>query len=137
MQSTSLDTDNSIFSPTPRSFAQHNLSNPSIPWGGKFEGHCTLGLATTSLNFLIGDSHIERLSRPSLLSLSQAKLPGWINCGIGGDRAQHVFWRILHGGTPSNPGKSIISMGLITFDQTTKRHVIILPIPSYPQLATY
>ena len=104
-------TRDNIFTPETRSFNHVNLSNPQSSWGAKFESHCVAGLATRTTNFLIGDSTFERMSRRHLLPLTQAKLPGWLNCGIGGDRAQHIQWRLLHGGSPENPGKCILAMG--------------------------
>ena len=114
--------DNPSFSPSSRSFAHHNLSNPNISWGGKFERHCLLGLTSSSQNFLIGDSSIERLSRPALLPLAQAKLPGWTNYGIGGDHAQNVWWRLQHGGMPENAGKCIISIGSNNIRSNNHKH---------------
>ena len=102
---------NPIFSPIPRSFYHFNYSNPDISWGDKFEGQCIEGLCPDPTNFLIGDSHIERLFRPRLLNFTQDRLPGWNNCGIGGDKIQHVLWRLRHGGMPVNPNKMIFSAG--------------------------
>ena len=99
------------FDPSPRDFSHTNLSNPSLSWGDKFERHCLAGCDPGKQNVLIGDSFLERLSRPSLLPLSQEYLPGWTNLGIGGDRAQHLHWRIHHGGFPANPGRAIYSCG--------------------------
>ena len=70
--------------PTPRNFAHTNQSNPNTTWGGKFERQCMLATKPDN-NFLIGDSHLERLSRPALSSLFQQHLSNWHNFGIGGD----------------------------------------------------
>ena len=99
------------FDPAPRDFSHINLSNPSISWGDKFERHCLAGCDAGKQDVLIGDSSLERLSRPALFELSQKFLPGWTNFGIGGDRAQHLLWRIQHAGFPDNPGRTIYSCG--------------------------
>ena len=97
--------------PCPRSFHHRNRTNPRMSWFAKFERHCVLGATPSPMNYLIGDSTIERLCRSPLLPLSQSKLPHWENFGIGGDRAEHVHWRAQYGGMPDNPSKCIISMG--------------------------
>ena len=102
----------SLLDPSPRDFYHHNLSNPLLCWGSKFEAHCMAGLSPTRQNCLVGDSFIERLDRcPDLRPLSEKTFPNWLNLGIGGDRVQHVQWRMDHGGFPANPGKVIISCG--------------------------
>ena len=65
----------------------------------------------TRKDFLIGDSHLERLSRPALSSLFQQHLSNWHNFGIGGDRVEHVAWRLQHGACPDAPGKVLLWMG--------------------------
>ena len=70
------------------------------------------GVSTSKRNCLIGDSFIERLAtRPDLIPYAQKHFPNWLNLGIGGDRVQHVQWRIDHGGFPANPGKAIFACG--------------------------
>ena len=96
--------------PTPRNFAHINQSNPNTTWGGKFERQCMLATKPDK-NFLIGDSHLERLSRPALSSLFQQHLSNWHNFGIGGDRVEHVAWRLQHGACPDAPGKVLLWMG--------------------------
>ena len=60
---------------------------------------------------LFGDSHVERLSRGAHLSLSHKRLPGWLNTGIGGDRAEHLNWRLEQGGLPRNLKTAVICVG--------------------------
>ena len=100
-----------MFNPTSRDFSHRNLSNPSSTWGSKFEQHCTIGCNPNVSKILIGDSSIERLSRPGLLPLFRESFQGWENFGIGGDRAQHVKWRIDHGGFAERPTNVIYSSG--------------------------
>ena len=98
--------------PSPRRFHHFNHSNPSSSWGDKFELQCVHSNSPKQINFLIGDSHIERLSSlPALSSLFQRHFSGWLNHGIGGDRIENVAWRLAHGSAPSNPGKAILCMG--------------------------
>ena len=106
-----MTNSNPTFGPIPRSFNHFNHSNPDISWGDKFEGHCIKGLCPDPTNFLIGDSSIERFFHPHLFNFTQGQLPGWSNCGIGGDRIQHILWRMRHGGMPVNPNKIIFSAG--------------------------
>ena len=132
------DADYPILSPAPRPFGHHNISNPRISWGGKFEKGCVTGLSTTPVNYLLGDSSIERLSRPSLLSLSQARLPGWANRGCGGDKVEHALWRLMHGGTPSVAGKCILSIGSNNLKLTPMQKLAgLLRTQFWPQLGTY
>ncbi len=80
-------------------------------WGDKFSNHCALSRVTAPLDCLIGDSHAERLARPPHYPLSQEKLPAWHNLGCGGDRAEHILWRVREGGMPGNPRKIILISG--------------------------
>ena len=98
--------------PTPRSFNHTNRSNNLVTWGGKYESQCVTSInIPTSSNILLGDSHFERLARPAHSSLLQDHLPNWVNFGIGGDRAEHVAWRALHGSCPDKPANILFWMG--------------------------
>lgn len=110
------------FRSTPRDFNHHNYSVPSTTWGSKFQYHTSICSDPIPRNCLIGDSHIERLLRPSLFPYFQENFKHWHNLGIGGDRAQHVKWRMEHGGFPINPRKVIYCAGSnnITESNTTK-----------------
>ena len=102
----------SSLDPTPRDFSHTNISNPSRSWGDKFESHCLAGANPSRKNCLIGDSFVERLgTRPALRLLCQEYFPDWENYGIGGDRTQHVQWRVDHGGYPERPGKTVYMCG--------------------------
>ena len=101
-----------LIAPSPRDFSHVNISNPSKSWGGKFETHCVAGLSSARQDCLVGDSSIERLStRDDLLPLFHEHFPNYLNLGIGGDRAQHVQWRIENGGFPDYAGRVVYSCG--------------------------
>ena len=103
---------NPCLSPTPRSFNHINLSNNSLTWGGKYELQCVASITLhPGSNVMLGDSNLERLSRPALSSLLQAHFPNWVNFGIGGDRVEHVTWRALHGSCPDAPDNILLWMG--------------------------
>ena len=102
-----------ILTPTPRPFYHVNKSNPSSTWGDKFERHTQLCANEAPINCIIGDSHVERLSRfvSSSIAFQEKYLPRFINCGIGGDKLQHLIWRALHGGIPANPKHLVMWIG--------------------------
>ena len=83
----------------------------NLTWGEQFDQHRALSLSHAPTDCLLGDSHVERLFRPPLLPLSQQRLPGWKNLGIGGDKAQHILWRAQQGGLPHNLRRIIIFSG--------------------------
>ena len=107
----------------PRSFNHVNKSNPQLTWGSKYELHCLQSLENVPLNCMIGDSHIERLSRPLLLPLSQAMLRGWRNYAIGGDKAEKVLWRVKNGGFAANPQKVIVMSGSNNLDTGNSKNI--------------
>ena len=111
------------YEPQARSFNHVNKSNPKLTWGSKFEIHCLQSLENAPLNCLIGDSHIERLSGPLLLPLTQATLRGWRNLGVGGDKAENILWRLQHGGFPSNPHKVILMSGSNNLNTGTSKNI--------------
>ena len=88
--------DHPTIEPSPRNFHHYNYSNPLVSWGEKYELQCQLSNNPKQTNFLIGDSHIERLSSlPALSSLFQSHLNNWLNLGIGGDRVEN--FNLLYG----------------------------------------
>ena len=108
--------------PSPREFCHTNRSNPSLSWGDKYERHCIAGTNPEKQDVLIGDSHLERLSRPALSTLSQNRFASWTNCSIGGDRAEHILWRVQHGGFPSNPRRAVLCSGSNNIRNGSHKH---------------
>ena len=63
------------------------------------------------MNCIIGASYVERLSRPFHIHLFQRYLKGWLNLGIGGDKAEHIRWRVENGCIPYSLQRVIICSG--------------------------
>ena len=61
-------------------------------------------------NVLIGDSFIARLEW-KYKEYSDIYFQDWVNYGIGGDKVQHLLWRVLNGNVPPGTKKVIISIG--------------------------
>jgi lysophospholipase L1-like esterase len=111
----------SLLKSTPREFYHRNKSNPYLTWGDKFEEHTRTCTSAQPTNCLIGDSNIERLSRLPLPNFFQENFDEWLNLGIGGDKIEHVSWRIQHGGFPANPSNVILWAGTNNLTKGTKR----------------
>ena len=59
---------------------------------------------------IIGDSIVANFSK-HYPDLWDNDFPYTVNLGIGGDRIQHVWWRILNGGIPAYVPNILIHVG--------------------------
>ena len=109
----------SFISPQPRDFGHRNILNNKIPWGVKYQRQRTLCQFPSKHACIIGDSYFERLSGPSLLPLFQTHLKNYLNLGIGGDKAEHIYWRVKNGCLPVNLENIILSSGSNNVSDTT------------------
>ena len=70
-------------------------------WHDQHAKHTNIARITNADTLLIGDSIISNYSRyPNILRDVFECNP--LNFGIGGDRTQHVMWRIQNGINPEN-----------------------------------
>ena len=98
-----------IFSATSRRDFR-SRSDPSSTWVEKFQASKVAANASPSMPCIIGDSicgNFLRLGRKSW----EKSFPGWLNCGIGGDKVQHVLWRVQNGAIPSKATSVVIIAG--------------------------
>ena len=96
--------------PQPRKSNHLNRSNSNLTWGEKVK--CQQNAPNSSpQNLLIGASYFERLNKSEHQKILSKYFKGWLNHGIGGDRVEHIAWRILNGCLPNNIDKIIVSIG--------------------------
>ena len=98
--------------PYPRPSNYVMLSQPSTTWGQR---HLSLvakcneaGIKENSI--LIGDSHIHRLETKHE-DIFKKYFPTYLNLGIGGDKTNHVIWRIKEHGIPLRINTGIVICG--------------------------
>ena len=65
--------------------------------------------ASPLCNVLIGDSFIAQMEWRHT-KLAKTYFKDWVLLGIGGDKVEHLLWRIMNGGLPKQPAKTIISI---------------------------
>ena len=84
---------------------------------GKF-----LAIATGSLSsvLLVGDWLVNGLARYHRVSSKYFEPLRALNFGVGGDRTQHVLWRIENGEIPLNLQVALYIVGLIILTVTTQ-----------------
>jgi hypothetical protein len=81
-----------------------------LSWGEKIHIQQTATKGPPE-NILIGASYFERLNRHDHEQILSKYLKGWRNHGIGGDRVEHIAWRIQNGCVPEKVNKIILSAG--------------------------
>ena len=110
--------------PRPRDFNHINHSISDQSWGQKVKSQqkATDG---GNLNILLGASYFERLSRPEHRHIYNDYFDGWRNHGIGGDRVEHIAWRIKNGCIPTNTTKVILSAGTNNIGKNDPMHIAI------------
>ena len=90
------DTDD-IFVPVSRGNFR-SRTDPSLTWNEKFARNKVAANASPRRPCLVGDSICSNLTRYK--DVESKFFPGWLNCGIGGDKIQHVLWRVQNNATP-------------------------------------
>ena len=97
------------FHPTSRdSFRSRTC--PETTWLQKFERHCAVSAKNPTANVMVGDSIIANFKQ-RFPKIWNTYFHNWINEGIGGDRCQHVLWRVQHGCLPVDALRIIICIG--------------------------
>ena len=85
-------------------------------WLDEHEKHCTLIKTCTSV-LLVGDSIINGLARyPRVWEKYFAPLKA-LNFGLGGDRTQHVLWRLQNGALEGTPKVVVVHCGTNNIDK--------------------
>ena len=96
--------------PTSRGNSRSKNDPDEKSWIEKSEIHRDVSLSIPGASCMIGASIINNfgLHHPQLWNKNY---PGWLNQGIGGDRTQHILWRVVHGCLPQNARQLVIAAG--------------------------
>ena len=94
-------------------------------WNARLKGSRALHLSETSRAeiLLIGDSIISGLSRYHSVWSKYFRPLQVLNFGIGGDRTQHVLWRIKNGEIPKNVKICVIHCGNNNIDRDSPSNI--------------
>ena len=80
-----------------------------IPWTTQYHNHKYIAETHHQASCLIGSSICGGFENYPQIWKNNFK--GWLNQGIGGDRAQHILWRVLNNSLPQNAKNVIIIAG--------------------------
>ncbi|XP_012556964.2 serine/arginine repetitive matrix protein 1 isoform X1 [Hydra vulgaris] len=92
-------------------------------WYGEHEKHVEIAKTSSACVLLIGDSIIQGLARyPKIWNKYFSPLKS-LNFGLGGDRTQHVLWRVENGEIPLNAQTIVIHVGTNNTDRDSPKDI--------------
>lgn len=92
-------------------------------WYSEHEKHLEISRTSSAGVLLIGDSLISGLARyPRIWNKYFSPLKA-LNFGIGGDRTQHVLWRVENGEIPLNTQMVVIQVGTNNTDRDDPKDI--------------